>query len=114
MSKTDLIKTYKNLVKPSAEYAVPAWHSMLTAQQSEIIEKQQVQALKNIYGAGVSAKKMREKAGISLLWKRREEASLKFAKKCLVNERCTDCFIERPPPDIPEETPLPIIRISNP
>ena len=98
MKETDLVRTYKNLIRPAAEHAVPAWHSMLSAEQSEWIERQQTQSLKNIFGMGISAEKMRKKAGLPLLSTRREEACLKFAKKSIVNKRTEGWFTERQTP----------------
>ena len=90
-----LVKAYVSLIRPVAEYAAPAWHSLITAEQSELIERQQTQALKNIFGVGLSAAKMRKKANIELLQTRRTAASLKFIKKCVNNSRCADWFEER-------------------
>ena len=98
LSETDLIKTYKSLIRPAAEYASPAWHSLLTATQANEIERQQVQALKNIYGPEISANKMREMADIELLSKRREKMAKKFAMKSLSNPRTASWFTERPEP----------------
>ena len=85
-----LVKAYTGLIRPVAEYAAPAWHSLLTAERSELIERQQTQALKNIFGVGLSAVKMRKKANIELLQKRRAAACVKFVKKCVSNSRCAD------------------------
>ena len=67
MKTDDLVQVYKTTIRPSAEYASPAWHSMITACQSESLERQQNQAMKNIYGVGLSARKMREKSGLQQL-----------------------------------------------
>ena len=92
-----LVKAYVGLIRPVAEYAAPAWHSLITAEQSEAIERQQTQALKNIFGVGLSAAKMRRKANIDLLQTRRTAACLKFVKKSVNNIRCTHWFQERNP-----------------
>ena len=67
MKEEHLVNAYKGLIRPSVEYATPAWHSLITAQQAAGLEKQQVQALKNIFGVGLSANTLRAKAGIELL-----------------------------------------------
>ena len=90
-----LVKDYTSLIRPVAEYASPAWNSLLTAEQSEKIERQQTQALKNIFGVGMSAAKMRTRANIELLQSRRLKASVKFVNKCVVNPRCAHWFEER-------------------
>ena len=56
------------------------------------LERQQNQALKHIYGQGMSAAKMREKAGIQTLKSRREAATIKFAEKSLSNPRVAHWF----------------------
>ena len=94
-----LVRAYKGLIRPTVEYAVPAWGSMVTAQQAALLEKQQVQALKNIFGPGLSAQKLRKKADIDLLSKRRRANCLSFAKKNIMNERCRDWFVKRPMPN---------------
>ena len=66
--------------------------------QSVLIERQQSLALRNIYGADISASKMRSMANLPLLASRRKEAVLNFARKCLVNKRCEDWFELRPQP----------------
>ena len=96
-----LIRTYKCLIRPTVEYASPAWHSLLTAGQAAHLERQQSQALKNIFGPGISANKMRKKAGLDLLSNRRENAVRKFGMKCLANPRCEGWFKDRGFPSYP-------------
>ena len=93
-----LSRAYKCLIRPSLEYAAPAWHSLITAGQAADLEKQQIQALKNIYGSGISASKLRAKAGVELLSKRRDRLALKFAQKSINNPRTSGWFTERPRP----------------
>ena len=95
LSEQKQIRAYSTLIRPSLEYAAPAWHSLLTAGQAAELEKQQTQALKNIFGPSISAKKMRDKADLETLSKRREDISLRFAKKGLGNPRCSHWFEER-------------------
>ena len=98
LSENDLVKTYKCLIRPTAEYASPSWHSSLTATQSAELERQQTQALKNIYGPGISANKMRLRSDLDTLAKRRETAAKKFATKAAMNPRSAEWFIERRSP----------------
>ena len=95
LQERDLIRTYKSLIRPVVEYAAPAWHSLVNASQAADIERQQAQALKNIYGPGISANKMRLAAGVELLSVRRESMTKKFATKCLTNPRTAHWFTER-------------------
>ena len=94
-SQEDLVRFYQGAIRPVAEYASPAYHSLLPAYASESIERQQTQAMKNIFGWGQSARKMRETAGIETLWRRRENATLKFAKKAQKDTRFTHWFPQR-------------------
>ena len=98
LAEEKLVRTYKTLIRPSVEYAAPAWHSMIGAGLAADIEKQQVQALRNIYGPNISANKLRLRAGVELLSKRREEIVRKFANKCVNNPRCKDWFQKRNQP----------------
>ena len=43
------------------------YHSSLTNEQDELIDRLQNQAMKCIFGSGISARKMCEMAGITLL-----------------------------------------------
>ena len=98
MKQEDLVQAFKTTIRPAAEYASPVWDSLINAGQSEYLERQQIQAMKNIYGIGMSARKMRQKSGIERLWKRRETACRNFALKNLNNPRCNGWFQERPVP----------------
>ena len=104
LSEEKLTRTYKCLIRPTVEYASPAWHSLLTAGQAAELERQQAQALKNIFGPGISANKMRERAGVSLWSTRRENAVKKFAMKCLSNPRCETWFRDRGFPSYPRRS----------
>ena len=93
-----LVKAYTTLIRPAVEYLAPVWHGMITAEQAADLERQQVQALKNIFGAKLSANKLRREANVELLSTRRQKISLNFARACLTNNRCKDWFTERPEP----------------
>ena len=54
--------------------------------------------MKNIYGPSISANKLREKAGVELLSKRRETLVTKFAHKSVTNPRTSGWFKERRAP----------------
>ena len=91
----ELVRIYTTNIRPAAEYVCVVWHSGLSAQQSEAIERQQTQALRHIYGFGPSARKMRKMAGVETLFTRRERACKKFALKASVNKRFEHWFPER-------------------
>ena len=81
LSEQELLLVYKTVIRPVAEYVSVVWHPMMTEDQSNELEKQQVHALRHIYGWKISAEKLRKKAAIETLKQRRETACLKFAKK---------------------------------
>ena len=73
-STAELVEVYKSLIRPMAEYLSPAWHVLATAEQSAQLERQQTHALTNIFGPGISAKRMKEESDLELLQCRREAA----------------------------------------
>ena len=60
-----------------------------------LLERQQRQALRNIFGEGLSARKMRERASLQLLHTRRVNVCYKFANKCRSSEKFQCWFPER-------------------
>ena len=86
-SERELVKFYCGAIRPVAEYATPAFHSMIPGYLAAALERQQTQALKNIFGPDLSAREMRKRAGIETLQKRRERATLKFAEKAVKSPR---------------------------
>ena len=91
-SKSELVKFYCGAIRPVAEYATPAFHSLIPGYLAAALERQQTQALKNIYGPELSASEMRRRAGIETLQKRRETATLKFAEKAAKSPRFSRWF----------------------
>ena len=87
LSTKDLIKVYKNCIRPCAEYASVVLHSTMSAEQADKLEAQQTQALRNIYGFGVSAAKMRARSGLETLRARRVLACTKFAESLVKSPR---------------------------
>ena len=65
LTTAELVRVYTSCIRPCAEYAAVVLHPMLSAEQANLIEMQQTQALRNIFGYGVSARKMRQRAGTS-------------------------------------------------
>ena len=95
MSESDLKKVYTSLIRPVAEYASVVWYPLLTEEQARTIERQQDQAMKNIMGIGLSARKMRETLGLDTLGERREKAVVNFANKCCKSSRFGHWFARR-------------------
>ena len=91
-STEDLIKVYKSIVRPVAEYMLEIFHSMMTDAQDEGLERLQTHALKCIYGTGLSGRRMRDLAGLETLRDRRIARCDSFANKCAKSDRFCDWF----------------------
>ena len=98
-SKEELVQIYCSYVRPVAEYAAVSWTSLITNEQAATLEKQQSQALKNVFGLGMSSREMRERADIQTLQSRREAAALKFAQKSAQSGRFLRWLVERKIPE---------------
>ena len=83
---------YKTIVRLVAEYCAVVYHSQLTDEQDELLERQQSHALKLIFGPYISAGKMREMAGIPTLRQLRITLCDKFAAKAALNPRFSHWF----------------------
>ena len=81
----ELITVYKTMIRPVADYGAVVYHSSLTDAQDELLDNLQNTALKCIFGPELSARKLREMAGITTLRARRENMCDKFALKCIGN-----------------------------
>ena len=78
----ELVQVFKTMIRPVAEYACAVFHSSLTDEQDERLERLQDHALKTICGPELSARRLRGLAGVDTLRERREEICIKFALKC--------------------------------
>ena len=93
----ELVDIYNKQCRSILEYAVPAWNGAIT--KDEIIEIERVQkvALHIILGEQYgSYKDDREKTKLETLEVRRENLSLKFAKKAEKHPKHKNWFIPRP------------------
>ena len=91
-TEDELVKVYKTMLRPVADYGCVVYHSSLTIEQDKDIERLQNHALKCIFGPGISASKMRERADIVTLRCRREAMADKFALKLSQDPAFTDRF----------------------
>ena len=85
VSITDLIDVYVKHIRIVLEYRAVVWHSSLTVEQSNTLERVQKTCFKIILGkdyAGYSA--ALEKVNLCTLFERRETRCLSFVKKALV------------------------------
>ena len=87
-----LLKVYTVMLRPILEYCSPVFNSMLTAEQIEMLERQQRRVLKIIFGFGLSYEELLEKSGLEPLTVRREEACMQFSQKLLNSERFGGLF----------------------
>ena len=85
---------YNKHVSSIVKYAVPAWQSMITVENSSDIERVQRSALSIIFGPNSYEKNMRINK-IQSLEARRLELSKKFAKKCQENPMFNDWFVRK-------------------
>ena len=83
-TEDELVTVYKTIIRPVADYACVVYHSSLTDEQDELLDRLQNNALKCIFGP-MSGRKLREKAVITTLRERREDICDKFAIKLASN-----------------------------
>ena len=87
MKTGGLLKIYFSLVRSVADFASPAYHTLLTQEQSTMLERIQMRALKTIFGYDVSYRTILEGHSIPTLHQRRETLLENFAVKASRNER---------------------------
>ena len=87
MSQSDLLITYKSVLRPIIEFASPTYGPMLTDEMSTLIEQLQLCAMKIIYGNCVSNATVLSLTDLEPLSTRRENAIQKFAVKTSLNPR---------------------------
>ena len=93
-SQEELVRVYKIVIRPVHDYLCVVYHSMLSEEQDERLERIQSQGLKSIFGWRISYRELRERAEVTTLRERREELCEKFAIKNLKG-RFTHWFPER-------------------
>jgi hypothetical protein len=86
LEEEELLKVYCSILRSVVEYCSVVYGPMMSAEQSENIERVQSQALKCIYGFEFSYRELLEKTGLEKLKDRRESAIIKFAKKCVAGK----------------------------
>ena len=79
--QNELVRVYKMMIRPVAEYCSSVFHSMITQSDSLELERIQMQALKRIYGWRLSYSTLLEKSGVERLDERRKNRFLELAKK---------------------------------
>ena len=91
-STDELCTVYRTCLLPVLDYCSVVYHSVLTDEQDQAVEKLQSSALRCIFGYDLSYMKMRELAGVTTHRERRILACDKFAQKCLGSDRFSKWF----------------------
>ena len=100
LAENDLHKTYTTYIRPILDYAVPTYHSQLTAEQASEIERLQAVAMKIVYGPLVAYHTVIDQGLIEMHSTRRETLFKKFAMKASQNPTFANkWFPENPPPE---------------
>ena len=93
VSIEDLLDIYILFIRSVTEYCAVAFHSSLTKEQSEKLEKIQKTSLKVILGESyVSYSAALEMCNLQTLYERREKRCLYFSLKCIKHERNSRLF----------------------
>ena len=95
LKEMELVEVYKTVIRPVADYCCVVYHSQLTDEQDELIERLQSNALKCIFGPRVRASEMRRLAGVTTLRQRRIELTDKFALKAASSDRFGQTWFPR-------------------
>ena len=91
-NEPELLKVYTSHIRPSADYCDVVYHSSLTDDLDERLERAQVGALRAIYSYKLSGRKLRELANVDTLRERRIKHCDKFAQKCADSDRFKSWF----------------------
>ena len=91
--KDDLRIIYTLFIRSILEQSAVVWHSSLTQENIEDLERVQKTAVKIILGSNYKGyEEGLRQLGLETLDKRREQLCLNFAKKCVKNERLQHMF----------------------
>ena len=92
-SRQDLKNVYLTFIRSVLEQSAVVWHSSLTDENRQNLERVQKSALRIILGHNyTSYQSGLNKIGLQLLDERREENCLNFARKCVKNEQLKQMF----------------------
>ena len=86
---------YKSIIRPTLDYCLVVYHSMLTDEQDQAVERLQSHALKSIFMFCIPYGDMREMAGVTTLRAQWTELCDKFFDKARMNPRFAGWFPER-------------------
>ena len=92
-TKDELKNVYVLFIRSLLEQSATVWHSSLTQENSDDLERVQKSAIKVIMGASYrSYMKSLETLDLETLSQRRENLCLKFAQSCVKNPNLHDIF----------------------
>ena len=91
-SEEELIVVYKTMILPVADYCDVVYHTMLSDELDEELERMQSHGLRCIYGPRISGRRMRAMAGLTTLRQRRIDHCDAFANKCIDSNRFKSWF----------------------
>ena len=94
-TEEELVRVYKTSIRPVADYLDVVYHSLLSDDLDEELDRLQNQALKIIFGSELSGRRLRALAGVTTLRERRVEHCDKFVAKCLDSDRFSGWFPRR-------------------
>ena len=87
LSPLALVEVYKVLIRPCFDYTSVVYHSMLTAGQSELLERQQKKIFRVIFGWDLSYERALERAGVERHNFRRQGLVELFVLKLARNDK---------------------------
>ena len=94
-NQNELVQVDKTTIRPTADYCSVAYHSLLTDEQDELLERAQVGALRAIFDPKLSGRKLRELADVTTLRECRIQQCDKLAAKCAASDRFSHWFPKR-------------------
>ena len=97
MCQSDLLFIYLAVLRPVLDFAAPAYHSLLTATQRDLLESLQRRVFKIIYGNNTSYRAALELSGVSTLNDRRQCLTKNFAISAQKNPRYSDGWFPKKP-----------------
>ena len=95
---SDMITIYTSYIRSILEQSCQVWHSSLTQENAEDLERVQRSALRIILDEKfISYEHSLEVLNLETLAERRKKLCLNFAQKCLKNEKTFDMFPKNSP-----------------
>ena len=87
LDSSDIVEMYCTVLRPAIEYCAATYHSMLTQEMSDRLERLQTVALKTVFGWNYTYDEVLALAGVEKLSDRRKKLFDSFAQKVAKNPR---------------------------